>query len=345
MQITRCLIIVLLGINHLSLTGQSTDASPAGIIISHSHPIGGWMLSYNYMRMDMRHNFSRTHRVSDESIWNDYLFSPQDMNMDMHMLMAMHGITGRFSVMVMANYLSSNMTLQALPGSGIPHHHSDGSISLSYITSHSHKTSGLGDFKLWAIYKVLNGQGSSLVVSAGLNIPSGKIDIEANEHAIIDGEHHPYMMQLGSGSFDLLPGITYLRKSSKINWSIQALGTLRTFNNSIGYIYGNELTLNAWAAYQLNGEISFSARVESLFSGAIDGRDPKIYAILEPDANPDNYGGQRVSGYIGLNYYLDKLRLSESKLGIEVGMPVYQYLNGPQLSNRFCLNASFTKSF
>ena len=74
--------------------------------------------------------------------------------------------------------------------------------------------------------------------------------------------HLPYMMQLGSGTVDLLPGLTYLHSNNhNFEFSVQAASVIRTYDNSVGYRLGNEYTLNTWVAYQFFGCLSPSVRV------------------------------------------------------------------------------------
>ena len=49
-----------------------------------------------------------------------------------------------------------------------------------------------------------------------------------------------------------------------------------------------------------------------------------------PDADPRNYGGQVLTGFLGADYQYGKM-----SFGVEIGLPVYQYLNGLQNRNRW----------
>lgn len=321
---------------------QGLDASPAGIMISHGHPKGGWMVTYSYMNMLMKNNLSGTQNISDDEIFSkDYVMSAQKMNMDMHMLMGMYGLTGRVSLMLMVSYTSNSMDMLAYS----PAMHMHGGMMDMGTLEHTHETSGLNDTKLWALVKLLNGEGSSLVFSAGINFPTGDFQISAGEHAIIEGEHQPYMMQLGSGSTDLMPGLTYFKKAGKLSWSVQALSVIRPFENSLGYHFGNELTLNAWGAYQIIPLLSASLRAEEISSTAISGADNSIYIYSEPGSNPVNSGGMAANLYAGINFYINKSFLNNSKAGVEYGLPVYQNLNGIQISTHSTINLGITKAF
>ncbi len=55
-----------------------------------------------------------------------------------------------------------------------------------------------------------------------------------------------------------------------------------------------------------------------------------------PDADPDNYGGKKLDGFLGLSY-----NKGSFSIGFEGGIPLYQDLNGLQLKTRWILNAGF----
>src|SRR4051812_20360800 len=85
--------------------------APVGVMLDHGHDKGQWMLSYRYMDMVMRNNLAATSAISNEAVLNSYLMAPEKMAMQMHMLMVMYGITKRITVMGMASYIDSKMTM------------------------------------------------------------------------------------------------------------------------------------------------------------------------------------------------------------------------------------------
>ncbi len=341
MKFSYYLIMVMVFVCNYWAPAQIIDQSPAGVMISHSHPKGGFMLSYSYMNMVMKDNLTGTQEISDEDIFEkDYSMSPQKMTMNMHMLMGMYGVSGRLTIMTMVNYLSQQMDMISYSSA-----HMHNGMTGSASTSHVHKTSGLGDIRVLGLYKLYNGVGSSLVASLGISLPTGDFKIEAGEHATFQGEHESYMMQLGTGSYDLLPGITWLKGGKKITYSLQLLGTIRPFNNSLDYHWGSEINVNAWATYSLSSWLSFSIRGEAIHSTEISGNDDLINPFSEPASNPQNYGGTRINGLAGFNLYGTKGFLRESKIGLEYGLPVYQNVNGIQQSYQSMLVATVTKSF
>lgn len=318
------------------------DLNPSGIMVGHSHAKGTWMLSYRYMNMRMQGNLSGTGSVSDELVYQNYLMSPSTMNMDMHMIMGMYGITDRLSVMAMLSYNVLTMKMNMLPGT-MQMQMNGMVMSDMSMTSMSSKASGPGDTKLYAMYALLNGHTHGLVLSLGLNLPTGSIQVKGDDMSMQPGQRLPYMMQLGSGTYDLMPGLTYLLKKDKLCWGTQVAGTWRRGYNAVGYALGNDVTATTWLAYQFLPWLSTSARAEGFAGDRIYGRDKTLFEVMEPDAKVTSYGGQRASAYAGLNFYWKKL--SNSRFTVEYGQPFYQSLNGPQLATRSVLYAGWGISF
>jgi hypothetical protein len=321
-----------------------TDLTPSGVMISHIHRKKQLMLSYRYMNMNMGGMLDGTSKVSDDKIFQNYLMSMHAMRMEMHMLMAMYGLSNRITLMGMLNYNVSSMKMSMLPGS--MHMHSMAGMNMgSGEMDMDLKSSGIGDVKLNALYGIINEKHHHLLASMGFSIPVGSIEIKGNSNSMYPNQRIPYNMQLGSGTWDLLPGISYLYQNNKIVFSSQITSVVRTGYNAVGYKLGNEVTFNNWLAFQWSRNFSSSLRIEGSTAGSIQGQDVSLYNGNEPAADPANYGGQRISSFIGTNFYFRKGILKNNKIGAEYGLPVYQNLNGPQTSVKSSLYASWSLMF
>ena len=363
MKPTYYIWVILLLLKSAVTSGQTCDSmsvcdcatkdlSPSGIMLGHEHGKGTWKFSYRYMNTISENNLSGTEKVTDNYVFNNYIMSPKNMRMDMHMVMAMYGITNKFSVMAMFNYNVMSMNMNMLPGT-MTMHMDGGTMIMAPSTSNTmqSRSSGLGDTKLYLVYTLLNHNEHHILLSEGFNIPTGSIHVNGRSDDMMYAEMRlPYMMQMGSGSFDFMPGITYLLKANKTSFSTQVTSVIRPFNNSLNYHLGNELTLNAWVAHKWFPWISTSLRAEADFVGAISGFDPSLTTNTEPDANPLCYGGQYINTYIGLNFYCNKGWMKNNKLSVEYGIPVYQnvngqIVNGTQLAVKSILTAGWMITF
>jgi hypothetical protein len=59
-----------------------------------------------------------------------------------------------------------------------------------------------------------------------------------------------------------------------------------------------------------------------------------------PDADPNNYGGDKIDGYVGVS-----VPVGAFSLGVEGGIPLYQDLNGLQMKNDWYLTAAVQAMF
>jgi hypothetical protein len=345
-------LVFLFILNNFLAIGQSCDSmqcccdridlNPSGIMIGHRHSRGKWMFSYRYMNMQTKDNMSGTSKVNDDMVFQNYIMSPKNMNMDMHMVMAMYGITNRLSLMAMLNYNVLSMNMNMLPGS--MQMQMNGMTMANMDATHmTTRTAGLGDTRVYATYSLIDKSIHQLIFSAGINIPTGSIQMKGDDKSMLPGQRLPYMMQLGSGTYDLLPGVTYLLRKETFTWGTQVTGVFRPGYNAVGYAYGNEVTATSWLAYRVLPWMSASARLEANCADVIYGKDPNQFEVMEPDSKSTNYGGKRASGYFGLNVYLKKF--AGSKFSFEYGLPFYQNLNGTQQSMHSILYAGWGLSF
>ena len=90
--------------------------------MDHGHGKGMWMFGYEFMGMHMEGLLDGTDSVDSRDISGalpgpikdpskDYMMSPTEMRMDMHMFMLMYGLTNKISIMGMFSYLDNEMDM------------------------------------------------------------------------------------------------------------------------------------------------------------------------------------------------------------------------------------------
>ncbi len=345
----RILIIALSGVPFLTYADSKSDSlgimpgqscndccgsvqTPVGVMTDHIHPKGAWVVSYTYMNMMMKGNKAGTANLSDNQVYQNYMMSPQTMSMQMHMLMAMYSFTDRLTVMAMGGFVANNMSMNMdQAGMNMMMNMPGMNMGTDYGSSMISKSSGLADTRIYGLYRIVSNCGNNLVGSLGVSLPTGTTSASGMT-LLGNNEQLSYAMQIGTGSFGLLPSLTYVRKSGF--WSLGAeAGALINMNtNAQGYRWGNTYNATAWAGYRFISSLSASIRAEGIYMGNIAGFDKDIAVLMnnDPNANINNYGGQRVNIYAGLNYSIKKL--NGLIVMAEYGIPVYQNLNGPQMS-------------
>lgn len=284
--------------------GRSDEHAPIGVMGDHFHQEGEWMVSYRYMSMAMEGLRSGSHSVSTESGLGAYMMVPESMQMDMHMVGAMYGVSDAVTVMVMLPYLSNEMDIRNRMGQTI-----------------SRDSEGVGDVKLSGLVRALEMGRHRVHMNVGVSLPTGAIDETGP-----DGARLPYPMQLGSGSIDLMPGITWVSQQDWGVYGMQVLGTIRTGQNAEGYTLGNRFEGGPWVQKRMGARWSVSGRLTYLNWGKIQGRDMQI-SNGPSTGDEDNFGGSRVDAGVGVNFLTQR----GHRFAAEYLLPVFQDLNGLQL--------------
>ena len=119
---------------------------------------------------------------------------------------------------------------------------------------------------------------------------------------------------------------------------------IRIGENDEDYALGDIHALTGWIAYELRDDVSVSLRAAGSTQGDIDGRDPRIMGPVQT-ANPDFHGGERIALSAGLNLAPQSGVLKGHRLAFEIGLPVYQDLNGPQMEADWTFTVGWQKSF
>ncbi|MDA0206282.1 MAG: hypothetical protein O3A53_19810 [Acidobacteria bacterium] len=177
-------------------------------------------------------------------------------------------------------------------------------------------------------------------LNLGVSLPTGSITEQAVTPASAPNPTRlPYPMQLGSGTFDFFPGLTYLAESDNWSGGAQVRGTVRTGENDANYRLGNRFMATSWAARKLGDRVSASVRLTSERWGNIQGADPAFVGAvmmrMVPTVFTDLRGGSRVDIGGGINTYLKRSRPGQIRLALEVSRPIYQNLDGPQLESDY----------
>lgn len=308
--------------------------APLGVMGDHMHAAGEWMLSYRYGRMRMAGNRAGTRNVSTGEVTGVYGFAatPVDMDMEMHMFGLMGAPTDWLTGMIMLPYVENAMDHRTAMGG-------------AFRT----RSKGIGDLKLSSMWRLYQDDVHHLHLNFGMSFPTGQI--RARDAALTPmGKSQitlPFPMQIGSGTYDWLPGLTYMGHSDALSWGAQASGTIRTGKNDAGWAASDSANVTAWAALPVTDWLSTSLRAEYKYWTDYRGDEanPPLPAQI-PTANPSLRGGQRVDLLGGLNFNVPLGNvLGDHRLGVEFGGPVQQWLHGPQLESTWRLVIGWQKAF
>lgn len=328
--------------------GSQMQMNPvlSGMDFFHIHPKGMWMFNTKFMHVNQSGLASGTSNVPINQVLPDhfgvpnskppynYMNAPTYMTMDMLMLMPMVGITDRLTVMAMANYMTMEMGMKM--GMGVQQ-------EKDWTEMAPMRTSGFSDTEFDATYAITK----EVFATLGLTAPTGSI----KQQVEMMGSSYlaPYDMQNGTGTFALKPALSYHHVTDDVLWM---WGGQATFTGQLGsaqgYTRGNNLKVTTFLQRAF-GPMTGFLHMTFNDTGKIRGFDPRIAKINRamfnggasmPDADPNNYGGQRLDAQIGFAY-----EKGPFSFGVEGGVPVYQYLNGLQLKTTWMLNTGFQAMF
>ena len=280
--------------------------APISVMGDHMHEMGEWMVSYRYMSMNMDGLLKGSNTVAPTMMATGFMpnMLPTEMTMDMHMFGTMYAISNQWTLMGMLNYLDNEM-----------------SMPMGKMDS-----SGLGDIKIAGLYDLAQwDSGRRMHLKLGLNLPTGSIDEKHNGNIL------GYGMQLGSGTYDFEPAITYLAQTENYSYGAQLGGILRIGENDQDYTLGNKFEATLWGARKITDSLSASAKFDYSSQSEVDGKDSRMNEAMSPALNPNSQGRDITIFGLGLNYYFKDGGLSGHRLAAEWETPIDQKVNGVQL--------------
>ena len=295
---------------------------PFGIMIGRAEQ---WMVGYQYMFDNLNGILDGTNAISETGVLSRFQTTPTDMSMQTHMGMVMYAPTARFTLMAMLPYI--RMSMGEL--------HRDGTRS-------TERSAGVGDLELRALYSLYATKGlrHRILANVGVGVPTGSVNqLDA------EGIRTEYPMQTGSGTFSLLPGVTYLGQALPWSWGGEFGSTVRLGSNEHGYRLGNRYEPRIWIARQLAPSVSLSAGVSGEVLDNIHGSDAQLDPTDEPAKDANLQGGKRLSASFGVTVHPPNGLFKGQQLLVQGEVPVMQSLDGPQLKRSYMLHVAWQWGF
>ena len=314
-------------------SARADGHAPIGVMGDHTHSKGEFMFSYRYMLMNMDGNRDGTESLSPGEVLRPsstdptqgYMVTPLEMPMQMHMFGVMYAPTDDLTLMAMVPFISAEMDhLNRMGG--------------TFTT----ESGGLGDIKLGGLYKFVQQGNIRIHANFSVSLPTGDIE-QRDDTPLGSNSLLPYPMQIGSGTYDLMPGVTYLGQKGDFSWGSQVWSTLRLGENSNDYALGNRFGFTNWVGYRLADWISPQLRLDFQSWGNIRGRDPRYAGALNGapqlvhTVDPNLKAGTRLDLGIGTNFWVPGGALHHLRFGAEFLVPVIQDLDGPQMETDWLL--------
>ena len=302
------------------------DMQPIGLMGDHVHKKGELMFSYRYMRMEMSdlrdasHDISRTNAVSSTGSYK-FMNAPVKMHSNMHMFGGMYGVSNRFTGMIMVPYLNKKMKVRQRAG------------DMNRFTVASR---GLGDIKITGLYSLKDNDNAKWLLNFGLSLPTGETNVKDVMVMMSGMPMHStlgYGMQLGSGTYDPILKLGYMKKWNKISMGWQTSGTWRFYQNQDNYHLGDEYQGTFYGAYVFNDWMSFSGRLNGKWRRKISGAHANHTNMLMSPVFSKDQGHRKINFLAGINFIIPKGDLKGQRLALEYSTPIYQYYDGLQMKS------------
>ena len=323
---------------------------PAGIMFGHMLDkrgdfMAGYRFMYNWTGGNMRNG---THLASDQTIIDqgcggqDCQFTPANMDMRMHMLDLMYAPTKWLNVMLMPTFMDMDMNLRELSGVKDPLR----SVAHRSHAGLVHETGALSDTYFSSLIKLVDIPGHRLHANLGMSAPTGKTNIEMRRSHTEEGGLIHFGMQLGSGTWDFMPSLTYVGERSRWSWGAQVSGIKRLEEkNKSGYRLGDMVQATTWGGFDLTQWLTATVRGAYTWQDRIHRDFDGFNARMGPMDFPRNYGGQFWDMGFGVNARIPAGRFAGNRLGVEWIQPISNDFNGFQLNRQGSLAATWSYHF
>lgn len=298
-----------------------------GLMNDHMHAAGEFMAGLRYQHFEWSGAYRQgAHSLGDADLLADgYMMRARSMHMDMAMLDLMYGISDALTVTVSPQYVWNRMTVVGIDPMGAM----NGGMMVGETARAS--THGFGDTPVAASFRLKRGEHLNAHLTLGAWAPTGRAKLKNP-----DGSFTEYDMQTGSGTWDLEPSATLTGQQGAVGWGAQAGYRLRAERrNDAGYRLGNRALLTGWLSYRLAAPLEATARAEYTHQGRIHGMYNGPASMGMPEDAPANTGGSLLVGAAGLNWKPALGMQRGPQIGVELGVPIHQRVNGVQLLQKW----------
>ena len=297
--------------------------APIGVTGDHTLKNGSMLVSYRYSTTNYLGNLNGTHPLGDADVLARFPLAPTRERAQQHLMLVEYGLTDDFTIL-------AQLPIQEY---GVDFINRTGGAARDVNTQ-------LGDINLSGLFVLKRWDRQQIHLNMGMSIPVGIINT-LNNFPVFGEPRLTYPVRTSSGSYDLMPGLTYRGQTDRWTWGAQSIGTIRTGRNTYGYELGDMVDITAWTARRFSDRWSGSARLDERIWTHIRGADSRLDPALTPVNDPSLQGGRRLDLLFGLNYYLPDGRFPGQRISVETGIPIYQSLHGPQLRARWLLTVGW----
>ena len=287
---------------------------PIDVLGSHIHLRGQWMVGYRFMHMAMEGG--HVHEA-------DYPVRPEHMRMALHMVEVMYGLTDRLTLMAMLGYQQAAMESRTVQG-----------------TRFETSASGPNDLQLAVHYALHPGATHYLVGLLGVQVPLGRVDVR-DDTPMGTGQPLPYPMRPGSGTWDLVLGLTSIHRLGDWNLGVHGDALWRTGTNRYGYRLGHRVHAGAWVTYRVRAWMAWTLHVDAHVLGDVQGHDARLNPAMTPTADPALQGERHLTIQPALNFYVPGGPLKGMRWSVYLDRPLLEAHEGAAMETSWQLTLAW----
>jgi len=314
-------------------TSERPDArAPMSITEDRILPSGDFQVGLRFLVSDMSGQAFGTDSLTINQVLSLFDVAPSEMVTQGFAVDVLWGATERITLTATGTFTQKTMDhLASLDGQ-----------ANAYLFYQTH-ASGIQDIKVHVLYDVLSRGDIRFHVHGGISLPVGAIDTDdVTPFSNPSATQLPYTQQLGSGTFDLMPGFVFNMQNKKASLGLQGRATIRLGENDRGWTLGDLYEGNMWAGFKTSDWVSVSLGARYSSWGDIEGFDEDLKPYESPAHNTLTQSGWRVDLPVGLNFVMPEGQFEGHRLGVEFLFPIHQDLNGPQLKHSWSIAAGWS---
>lgn len=255
---------------------------------------------------------------------------PTEMRMEKWSILTAYPATERIQILGIIPWVRNEMDMKMI------------ARSTAGITSKMSHTmddiSGLGDITLMGLYTAYTDAPirpeQRLTLGLGIKTPTGK-----NNEKTSSGDYAHVMMQAGTGSWDPLFVVNYMRAFYPVVFQASLIYQYATEGDE-GYEFGDQVTLDLIMRDQVANYINLGFEINGLYAGKDEDHDGRYSS---PEASIlDNVANTGITALYVSPTVQVKIPQTPVSMDIKYQVPVYQDANGVQqvVDSRWLLSIS-----
>ena len=200
---------------------------------------------------------------------------------------------------------------------------------------------GLADVLLGTGVELSHKDGERAEIELMVSVPTGTIRAREGSSGGPADPLLPYTLQLGGGTYAINPGFTWTHWSRRWSFGTSAHASIPLGRNDQGWSRGDELRVNSWVSRRIDPFRSVVIGAEYRQENSVQGRDSNMDEAFDPSFDPAFTGNKALY----LDFGLHMIAESDNRLAFEIGFPVWQETEGPQVEEDYHFSVAWWISF